>query len=85
MIKELKRGQTLADARELMRGSKHDVGAGPDALHDAQGHRALTIVRDVSFFESETSLITPGGLRRLDIPLKSSVIGMVATPLRNGE
>jgi prolyl oligopeptidase len=77
VIKELKRGQALADAREIMRGSKSDVGAGPDALHDAQGHRALTVVRDVSFFESETSLITPSGLRRLDIPLKSSVIGLV--------
>jgi prolyl oligopeptidase len=73
VVKELKRGQALSDAREIARGDKHDVGESPVALRDGQGRRALLVVRDVSFFVSETSVVTPAGLVRLALPGKSSV------------
>jgi prolyl oligopeptidase len=78
IVKTLKRGQPLAAAVEVFRGSKSDVSVDPAELHDGQGHRAIFVTRGVSFFESETRLVTPGGLRKLDIPLKSSLGALVA-------
>lgn len=78
IVKTLKRGQPLAAAVEVFRGTKSDVSVDPAELHDGQGHRAIFVTRGVSFFESETRLITPGGLRKLDVPLKSSLAALVA-------
>jgi prolyl oligopeptidase len=78
IVKTLKRGQPLADAVELTRGSKSDVQTQPQELHDAQGDRILVIRRGISFFESRTSLVTPSGLRALDLPLKSDLRALVA-------
>jgi prolyl oligopeptidase len=78
VVKELKRGQALSAAREIARGVKSDVSVRPFTLHDGQGNRAVFIDRGVSFFETETSVLTPSGLRKLNVPLKSSVTGLVA-------
>ena len=78
VVKELKRGEALGAAREIGRGRKSDVGMNGFVLRDAQGHRALIVQRDISFFESEISFITSDGLRKLDIPLKANVAGLVA-------
>ncbi|MBD5656351.1 MAG: S9 family peptidase [Candidatus Eremiobacteraeota bacterium] len=77
IVKTLRRAQPLASAVELFRGTKSDVSVGPAELHDDRGHRALFIERGVSFFESETRLVTPAGLRLMDIPLKSSPQALV--------
>jgi prolyl oligopeptidase len=78
IVKTLKRGQALADAVELTRGTKADVDASPVELHDDQGHRMLAIRRAVSFFESRIALVTPSGLRQLNLPLKSDLRALVA-------
>jgi prolyl oligopeptidase len=78
IVKTLKRGQPLAEAVELTRGTPADVSTSPDELHDAQGHRLLYVRRGVSFFESQVQLITPAGLRRLNVPLKSRLRALVA-------
>jgi prolyl oligopeptidase len=78
IVKRLKRGEPLAAAIELFRGTKADVSDAPFELHDGAGRRALGIHRAISFFESEQRLVTPGGPVKLDTPLKSDFVGLVA-------
>ncbi|HEY0784325.1 MAG TPA: prolyl oligopeptidase family serine peptidase [Acidobacteriaceae bacterium] len=77
IIKEWKRGQPLAQAREVFRGKPSDVRALPGVLHDAQGHTALLFERAVSFFEDEVSLATPSGNKRLALPPKQDLTDLL--------
>ncbi|WP_165190961.1 prolyl oligopeptidase family serine peptidase [Caulobacter soli] len=82
VIKTLKRGQALADAQEVFRGTPEDVAASAYALRDADGRVVATLInRAVSFFEAETYLLTDQGAVKLPLPLKSSVQGYVAGQL----
>ena len=72
-IREWKRGEPLEKAREVFRGETKDTEAGPRVLRDAQGHRAAMVYRNRSFFETETFLVLPGGVKKLALPLKSEV------------
>jgi prolyl oligopeptidase len=74
VVKRLRRGQPLSAAVEVFRGQVSDVSVDVQALSDAQGHRALLIERGVTFFESETSLVTASGIRKLNLPRKASVV-----------
>ena len=74
IVKRLHRGQPLSAATEVFRGQVSDVSVNVATLDDAKGHHALLIQRGVSFFESETSLLTPGGLKKLNLPKKASVV-----------
>ncbi len=76
IVKSIKRGQPLSAATEVFRGEKSDVSVNPFLLTDGTGKRALGIDRGVSFFESEKRLITPAGLRKLNVPVKSSLAGL---------
>ena len=78
IVKSLKRGQPLAQATEIFRGTKADVSASPGEIRDGQGHRVLFIRRAVSFFQSDVQILTPSGLALLDIPKKASLDGLVA-------
>ncbi len=80
IVKRLKRGQTPASAIEIFRGSKSDGGYGvtPLALHDGSGHSAVLILRPLSTFESECYLVTRGGVRKMNVPLKSQPTALVA-------
>ena len=74
IVKRVRRGQALSAATELFRGQVSDVSVNVSTLDDAKGHHALLIQRGVSFFESETRLLTPGGLKKLNLPKKASVV-----------
>ncbi len=76
VVKTLKRGQALDKALEVYRGQVSDVAVDPTVLHDAQGNKAVLIVRAVSFFETEYRLLTPVGLVKLPLPLKAQVQGL---------
>jgi prolyl oligopeptidase len=80
IVKRLRRGQPLAGAVEIFRGAKTDGGYGvtPVVLHDGAGNRATIIARPLSTFESEFYLVTPGGVRRLNVPLRSQPSALVA-------
>jgi len=80
IVKRLKRGQPLSDAVEVFRGAKTDGGYGvtPFALFDGAGHRATIIVRPLSTFKAEFYLVTPGGVRRLNVPLRSQPSALLA-------
>ena len=77
IVKSLARGMPLSSAVEVFRGTPADVSASPFEITDGQGHRALGVVRGVSFFESEKRLLTPGGLQLLDMPRKAGLQGML--------
>ena len=77
IVKALKRGQPLADALELTRGKRTDVGMSLNELQDGDRHRLLIIRRDVSFFESQVQVVSAAGLRRLNVPPKCDLRAMV--------
>jgi prolyl oligopeptidase len=78
VVKRLRRGKALADATELYRGTKADVGTDPFEFSDGGGQRVLGVVRHRSFFETETRLLTPSGLRVLAVPRKSDLAALLA-------
>jgi prolyl oligopeptidase len=79
VVKALKRGQALADAKELFRGTPDDVSASAYTLTDADGKVVAVLAsRAVSFFEAETYLLTDKGAVKLPFPLKHSVQGYVS-------
>ncbi len=78
VVKLFKRGQSLADAREVLRGRPDDqVGTAPFVLSDGSGNRAAFIHRGVTFFGNETFLLDGGVAKKLPLPPKSNVQCMV--------
>jgi len=78
IVKRVSRGQPLAAAVEVYRGTKADTEIVPTVLHDGQGHHLATIQRGLDFFHFETVVVTPTGAKRLGIPAKANVAGLVA-------
>ena len=77
VIKLWKRGQPLDQAKEVYRGAKTDEGAAPTTLNDGEGRQAAILDRRLNFFEVESSLLTPSGVKRIPLPLKSDVDGLL--------
>ena len=78
VVKMLKRGQKVEEAKEIYRGKETDTSAGADLLHDAQGHRAVILSRRVSFFTQEFSLWSPdGAVKRIHLPGKCDINGLL--------
>ncbi|MGH7025173.1 MAG: prolyl oligopeptidase family serine peptidase [Caulobacteraceae bacterium] len=78
VVKELKRGQPLAAAREIFRGEPTDVSDGPRVLRGPDGAvEHVLIQRAPKFFESRYWLMGPEGAkpRLLDLPLKTEMHG----------
>jgi prolyl oligopeptidase len=73
VVKRLQRGAPLAAAQEVFRGNPADVEVDVASLVDGAGHRAVLILRAVSFFETQTYLLGSSGPQRLNIPLKSEI------------
>jgi len=77
VVKLWKRGEPLDQAKEVYRGTPSDVGAGSRALDDSQGDHVVLLDRGVNFFQREVSLYTPGGPKKISIPGKSDIHGML--------
>ena len=77
IIKRLKRGQALAQAGEVFRGTPADVSVRIEAYVDGEGHRAVILQRGLDFFRSEFRLVTAGTTARLNLPEKAEVEGLV--------
>ncbi len=78
VIKELKRGQSLDQARELFRGTEGDVSTSAFVLRDGDGAvHGIGAQRAVDFFNSEYSLLTDAGPVKLPLPAKSDVSGII--------
>ncbi len=78
VVKRLKRGQTLAEAVEVFRGTAQDVATSPLVLGDSAGKRWFGAVRGETFFTSSFHMFPDGGGApvKLPIPLKSSPRGL---------
>jgi prolyl oligopeptidase len=78
-IRQWKRGEPLEDAKEVFRGDTKDngYGDGPQVFVDGQGHHAVMVERNLSTFAHEHYLLLPGGAKKLALPLKASVDGML--------
>ena len=77
VVKLWKRDEPLDQAKEVYRGSETDVGVGPLTLKDAGGHQATIVVRNVNFFENELFLVTSGGTKRIALPGKVDINGLL--------
>jgi prolyl oligopeptidase len=78
VVKALRRGQPLAEARELFRGTPADVAVELATLTDGDGHRATLLVRGRTFFEFEFYLVGAAGPVRLGLPAKAELKDLVA-------
>jgi prolyl oligopeptidase len=78
VVKRVVRGEPLSSAQEIFRGSTTDVSVRTLGLWDGYGHHALFLRRAPSFFETETLILTPGGPRRMTMPLKASLRQLIA-------
>ncbi|WP_069163420.1 prolyl oligopeptidase family serine peptidase [Nocardia altamirensis] len=78
IVKQVRRGQALADAAEIVRGGKaDDVSTAPILLDNGTGRRMNMVIRGRSFYDHEFTLLTGSGPARLALPPKSAVAGMV--------
>ena len=82
VLKEVRRGQPLAGAREVFRGAATDqVSTGAYVLHDSAGHRLVAIYRGVTFFGAETLLLTGDAGHRstlkLDLPPRTRPTALI--------
>jgi prolyl oligopeptidase len=77
VVKLWKRGQSLDQAKEVYRGTQTDVQVAPFTINDGQGHTAVLINRGVNFFESEISFYTSGVTKKIFVPGKCQLHGML--------
>ena len=77
IVKTLERGEPLASAVELYRGTTTDVSVDPGELHDGDGRRLVYLQRGLTTFESEKRLAVPGA-PALALPLKAELSALVA-------
>ena len=78
VVKLWKRGEPLAQAKEVFRGTEDDVSAGAETLHDGQGNTVTLLRRGINFFESQVSLWTPDGVKHVGLPGKAQVNGLLS-------
>ena len=81
IIKRLHRGQSLAQASEVFRGTVQDVAVQVNTFADGQGHRAVVLQRGLDFFHAQFELVSPTGVTRLALPEKAEIEGLVHNQL----
>ena len=77
IVKRLHRGQSLAQATEIYRGTPHDVSVEIAGMVDGQGHHAVILQRGLDFFHSEVRLVTATGTIKLALPQKLNLDGLL--------
>jgi len=78
VVKELKRGQSLAAAHEVFRGEPTDVEATPFVLRDSEGRiHATGAIRSISSFEHEYVLFGSKPIK-LNLPKKATIGGIAS-------
>jgi prolyl oligopeptidase len=76
IVKEWRRGQPLAQAREIYRGEPHDVLASPGRLEGDRGEHLLIIVRARTFFSSDYLVAGADALKPMTLPPKVELQGI---------
>ncbi|HYJ53313.1 MAG TPA: prolyl oligopeptidase family serine peptidase, partial [Allosphingosinicella sp.] len=78
VVKRLRRGQALAEAEEVYRGTPEDVRVAPFVLRDSDGVvHGIGALRGIDFFHREYILLRPSGPLTLPIPRRASIAGLV--------
>lgn len=78
VVKELKRGQSLDQAREVFRGTADDALVMPMVIRDNAGvTHAIGAVRALNTFDTEITVLTQTGAVKLNLPKKSSFAGVL--------
>jgi prolyl oligopeptidase len=78
VVKQVKRGAPLSAATEVFRGAADDqLGTYAETVTDAKGNRLTFIERRNTFFGGEKHVWTPAGTRKLDMPARAFVRGMI--------
>jgi prolyl oligopeptidase len=77
VVKLWRRGEPLEKATEIFRGRDTDMMASPVSLIDGGGHHAGLVSRNLTFFDYETSILTPAGVKQLALPRKIEVNDLV--------
>ena len=73
ITKRLARGQPLDAAVEIYRGEPKDVSVSAFTMTDGKGHRVSMIARGLSFFETESYIVRPNDVARLNVPKKFEI------------
>lgn len=77
IVKEWKRGQPLAQAREVFRGQPDHIAAGAEVIRGKDGARLRTFVRAPTHFTTEAFTAGKHGtLERITLPARNTVIGL---------
>jgi prolyl oligopeptidase len=80
-VRRWKRGEPLDQAKEVFRGETKDILVSVGTLVDGQGNRMPVINRDLSFFEHEWNVLLPSGPKKLGLPLKCELNGLLDNQL----
>ncbi len=81
IVKTLKRGQRLDQATEVFRGMPNDVAASATVMRDPQGGSLALIFRSLSFFETQTHVLSRTGVVKTPFPLRHTVQGLLGGKL----
>jgi len=81
IVKRLHRGEKLSDAKEVFRGTAKDVQVVPMALNDGQGNHVMLIQQGLDFFRSAWFRVTPAGVKKLALPEKIEISGLLHNKL----
>jgi prolyl oligopeptidase len=76
VLKRWRRGTPLASATEIMRGEVTDVGVFAGVYEDVDGTRLPVAVRAETFFESSNWRLDGAAPQRINLPAKSSIVGL---------
>jgi prolyl oligopeptidase len=77
IVKRLERGAQIAHAQEVFRGSAKDVQVAVMALTDGQGDHTVLIQEGLDFFRSAFFQMQDAGPRRLKLPEKTEIVGLL--------
>ncbi len=73
VIKRWHRGMPITQAREVMRGSHDDVGVNVGSAQDAEGHRLVYVVRNLTFFTQRYASVTAKGVEPITLPERATL------------
>jgi prolyl oligopeptidase len=77
IVKQLRRGQSLGEAKDVFRGAPSDVAVQIIGLDDGQRHHVVVLQRGLDFFRSEFRLVDKTATEKLDLPEKAEIDGLL--------
>ena len=76
VVKTLKRGQALADAKEIFRGAPSDVGVFGGDYESEDGTQVHLIIQATTFFTANNFRVVDGKAEKIALPAKATVRGL---------